>query len=141
MWSNYNKGVIEGFPKSSQVLYVMTFTCVSSSRTQSMSKSHILASRHSFSLKISDKLTCRWSFKVSFICSNTFSYSFWDSTIILVYGSSLGFSWFKFILPTLEIILGKSNTSWSIFTTEATRSSTRAFLSQMSRSSATVTKG
>ena len=33
---------------------MMIFTCVSSSRTQSMSKSHILVSMHSFSLKISE---------------------------------------------------------------------------------------
>jgi hypothetical protein len=31
------------------------FTCVSTSNTQSMSKSHILVSMHSFSFKISDK--------------------------------------------------------------------------------------
>jgi hypothetical protein len=38
-----------------------------------MLKYHILTSMHSFSLKISNSLTCQWSFRVSFICSNTFS--------------------------------------------------------------------
>jgi hypothetical protein len=49
----HNEGIIIGFPKASQVLSVIIFTCVSSSRTQFMSKSPILASMYSFSLKIS----------------------------------------------------------------------------------------
>jgi hypothetical protein len=93
-----NEGVIAGFPKSSQVLYVMIFTCVSSSRTQSMSKYPILASRYYFSLKISDKLTCRRSFRVSLICSNTFFDSFWGSAISR---SALGFSGLMFIPSSL----------------------------------------
>jgi hypothetical protein len=78
------EGIMGGFPISSQVLSGIMFTCVSSSRVQSMSKSPILASIFSFSLKISDSLTCQWSFKVSFICRNIFSNSFWVSAIILV---------------------------------------------------------
>jgi uncharacterized membrane protein YedE/YeeE len=79
-----------------------------------MSKSPILSLMHSFSLNISDNLKCRWSFKVSFICSNTFSDSLWGSTIALVSGSILGFYCLMFILSRLAIILGQSNTSWSI---------------------------
>jgi hypothetical protein len=109
-----SEGTIAGFPKSFQVLSVITFTCVSSPKTQSMSKSSNLASMHSFYLKISDNLTCWWPFRVSLICSNNCSDSFWDSSIILVSRYALGFSWFRFILSTLEINLGQSNTSWSI---------------------------
>jgi hypothetical protein len=52
-----NEGVILGFPMDSQVLSGIMFTGVSSSRTESMSKSHIIASMNSFSLKISGSLT------------------------------------------------------------------------------------
>jgi hypothetical protein len=41
-----------------------------------MSKSPILVSMYSFSFNNSDKLIFMWSFKVSFICSNTVSDSF-----------------------------------------------------------------
>jgi hypothetical protein len=51
-----SEGTIIGFPKISQALSVIMFTYVSTSNTQSMSKSPILASMHSFSFKISDKL-------------------------------------------------------------------------------------
>jgi hypothetical protein len=51
-----NEGIIGGFPKISQVLSGIMFTCVSASNTQSMSKSPILVSMHSFSFKIYDKL-------------------------------------------------------------------------------------
>jgi hypothetical protein len=70
------EGIMEGFPISSQVLSRIIFTCVSSSRVQSMQNSPIIASIFSFSLKISDSLRCMWSFKVSSICSNIFSDSF-----------------------------------------------------------------
>jgi hypothetical protein len=109
-----NDGIIASLPIAFQVLSVMIFTCVSSYRTQSMLKSSIIASMHSFSLKIYDNLRCRWSFKVSFICSNTFSDSFLGFSIALVYGYALGFSFLMFILSILAIILGKSNASWSI---------------------------
>jgi len=109
-----NEGIIAGLPIVYELLFVMIFTHVSSSRTLSMSKSPILASRHSLSLKMFDNLTCRWSFKVSFIYSNTFFDSFWGSSIALVSESSLGFSCLMFILSRLVINLGKSNTSWFI---------------------------
>jgi hypothetical protein len=83
------EGIIAGLPIASQVLFGIIFTCVSSSRTQSMWKSPILASMHSFSLKISDNLTCRWSSRVSFICINTSSDYCWGSAFS---GSALGFS-------------------------------------------------
>jgi hypothetical protein len=51
-----NEGIITGFPNISQVLSIIMFACVSASNTQSMSKSHILVSIHSFSFKIYDKL-------------------------------------------------------------------------------------
>jgi len=100
-----------GFPISSQVLSGIIFTCVSSSRTQSMSNSPILSSTFSFSSKISDNQVSLCSFRVSCICINTFSNSCLCSAI---YVSILGFPSFKFILSILAIILGKSNTSWSI---------------------------
>jgi hypothetical protein len=106
-----------------------------------MSKSPILDSRHSFSVKISDKLTCRWSFRVSFICSKIVSDSFWNFVIILVFGSALGFSCHvhSFKLSnhsrTIQYFMVHS------FTTKTTRSSPRAFLSNMSGFFATVTKG
>jgi hypothetical protein len=77
-------GLMAGFPIASQVLSGIMFSCTSSSRVQSMSKSPILYLICSFSLNISDSLTCQWSFKVSFICSNIFFDSFWVSAIILV---------------------------------------------------------
>jgi hypothetical protein len=51
-----SEGTITGFPKIYKFLSVMRFTCVSSSKTQSMSKSPIIVSMHSFSFKISNKL-------------------------------------------------------------------------------------
>jgi hypothetical protein len=51
-----NEGTIIGFPKISQVIFGVIFTFVSSSKTQSMSKSPILVSMHYFSFKISGKL-------------------------------------------------------------------------------------
>jgi hypothetical protein len=51
-----NEGTTVGFPKISQVLSVIIFTCVSSSKTQSMLKSPIFVSMHYFSFKISGKL-------------------------------------------------------------------------------------
>jgi hypothetical protein len=83
------EGIISGLPISSQVLSGIIFICVSSSKTQSISKSPILASMHPFSLNIYDKLTCWWSFRVYFICIHTFSNSLWGSASS---GSTLGFS-------------------------------------------------
>jgi hypothetical protein len=51
-----NEGTTIGFPNISQVIYVIIFTCVSSFRTQSMSKSHIRVLMHCISFKISGKL-------------------------------------------------------------------------------------
>jgi hypothetical protein len=48
---------LTGFPKISQVPSVIIFTCVYSSKTQSMSKSPILALMHCFTFNISGKLT------------------------------------------------------------------------------------
>jgi hypothetical protein len=52
------EGIMAEFPIASQVRSGIMFTCASSSRVQSMSKSPIIASIFSFSLKISDSLTC-----------------------------------------------------------------------------------
>jgi hypothetical protein len=52
-----NEGIIAGFPKIFQLSSVIIFTCVSSSKTQSMSKSFILVLMHCFTFRISGKLT------------------------------------------------------------------------------------
>jgi hypothetical protein len=83
-----NEGIMIGFPIASQVLFIIMFTCVSSSRTQSMSKSPILASTCSFSSNISDNQASLCSFRVSCICINTFYDSFQGSAISV---SVLGF--------------------------------------------------
>jgi hypothetical protein len=52
-----SEGTIVGFPKISLVLSGIIFTGVSSSKTQSMSESSILAFIHYFTFNISGKLT------------------------------------------------------------------------------------
>lgn len=109
-----NEGTIAGFPKISQVPYVMILTRVSASNTQSMSKSLILVSVHSFSFNIYDKFMSLWSFSVSFSCNNIASDSFWLFGIFLVSWSSSWFSCVMFIFSTFAIILGKSKTTCPI---------------------------
>jgi hypothetical protein len=108
------EGIMEGFPIASQVLYGIMFTCVYFSRIQSMSKSPILASTCSLSLKISGNQTYLCSFRVSVIRINIFFDSCWVSSIILVLWSPLGFSCSIFSFSSLAIILGKFDTSWSV---------------------------
>jgi hypothetical protein len=52
-----NEGITVGFPKIFQVSSVIIFTCVSSSKTQPMSKSYILSLMRFFTFRISGKLT------------------------------------------------------------------------------------